>query len=86
MTNAHYFDQDPVVEGEADAAVRDMARRQFGLSLVVGFVLLAVAGLTVMRASHDVPVQTVQQHHRVIQVQPAQTEASEPARLAPTKS
>ena len=85
MTSAHYFDEDPVVEGEADAVVQEMARRQFGVSLAVGFVLLAVAGLTVMRASHDVPVQTVQQHHRIIQVQPAQTEAAEPAPVAPTK-
>jgi hypothetical protein len=86
MTNAHYFDEDPVVEGEADAVVQEMARRQFGVSLAVGFVLLAVAGLTVMRAGHDVvPVQTVQQHHRIIQVQPAQTEVAEPAPVAPTK-
>jgi hypothetical protein len=85
MTNAHYFDEDPVVEGEADAAVQDMARRQFGISLVVGFAMLAVAGLAVMRASHEAPVQTVQQHHRIIQPQPAQTEAAEPAPVAPTK-
>jgi hypothetical protein len=85
MTNAHYFDEDPVVESEADAVVQNMARRQLGVSLVVGFVLLAVAGLTVMRTTHDVSVQTVQQHHRIVQPQPAQTEAADPAPLAPTK-
>jgi hypothetical protein len=79
MTNAHYFDENPLIEGEADAVVRDMARRQFGVSLVVGFALLAVAGLTVLRTNHDAPVQTAQQHHRIIRVQPPQMQTAEPA-------
>ena len=84
MTNAHYFDEDPLVESESDAAVQNMARRQFGMSLAVGFALLAVAGVTVMRASHQAPLQATAQH-KIIRVEAPQTQMAEPALAAPTK-
>lgn len=84
MTNAHYFDENPLVENEADAAVRNMARRQFAVSLAVGFALLAVAGLTVMRTSHEAPAQMTAQH-RIIRVEAPKTQIAEPTLQAPTK-
>ena len=84
MTNAHYFDEDALVESEVDEVVQNMARRQLAMSLVVGFALLAVAGLTVMRGGHEAATQTVAQH-RIIRVEAPQTQMAEPALQAPTK-
>jgi hypothetical protein len=84
MTNAHYFDEDPLVENAVDGAVQDMARRQFGMSLAVGFALLAVAGVTVLRGSHEAPMQATAQH-RIIRIEAPQTQMAEPALAAPTK-
>jgi hypothetical protein len=87
MTNAHYFDEDPLVEGEVDGAVREMARRQFGVSLAVGFALLAIAGLSVMRASHEAPAQMAQvaAHHRIIRVEAPQPQFAQPVQQAQPK-
>lgn len=51
MTEDRIFDG-----GECDAGLADMqamARRQFSVSLVVAFALLAVAGVTMVSAPHE---------------------------------
>jgi len=49
MSTADYFGDDPVEFGAADAG--GLARRQFVLSLMVGAILLAGAGVLACRAA-----------------------------------
>lgn len=87
MKNAPYFDEDPLMEGEADRAVQEMARRQFGVSLFVAFVLLAVAGLTVMKTTHIAPLEPIETaaHHRMAPAQEPPTDFAQPAQQTMTK-
>jgi hypothetical protein len=52
-------------EGLADADIQAMARRQFGVSVVVGLALLAVVALIAMRTSNFAPAE-VTAHHRIV--------------------
>lgn len=79
MRNARYFDEDPIEASLVDSEVRSMAQRQFGVSLVVGFVLLAAAGLATVRGTHEAPVQEAAAHHRIIRVEAPQVEMAQPA-------
>jgi hypothetical protein len=42
VIDADYFDEVPADAAVVDSAVQEMARRQFGVSLVVGLMFLAV--------------------------------------------
>lgn len=88
MTNARYFDEGAEEAGSdagaADYAVRAMARRQFGVSLVVGFALLAVAGLIAVQSPRGASTQTAARH-RIVMPQAPQVEFAAPMAQAPTK-
>jgi hypothetical protein len=85
MTSDQYFDEDPIEAGIADSDVRSMARRQFGISLVVGFALLAVAGLIAVRATPGAPVEMAARH-RIIKIEAPQSEFAQPAQAAPVQA
>ena len=72
MIDAQYFDEEPADSVSADSAVREMARRQFGLSLVVAFALLAVAGLIAVRAPREETIAVKAAPHRIVGVQAPQ--------------
>jgi hypothetical protein len=67
MKNAPYFDEDTLEAGIADGEVRAMAHRQFGISLVVAFALLAVAGLIATRAPRAETTADTTVHHKIVQ-------------------
>jgi hypothetical protein len=67
MTNAPYFDEDTLEAGIADGEVRAMAHRQFGISLVVAFALLAVAGLIAVRAPREETIAATSVHHKIVE-------------------
>jgi hypothetical protein len=67
MANAPYFDEDTLEAGIADGEVRAMAHRQFGISLVVAFALLAVAGLIAVRAPHDQATAEMVVRHKIVE-------------------
>jgi hypothetical protein len=75
MTEAPFFDDDVIETPTADGPVRAMARRQFGISLVVGFALLAVAGIVAMQSAHQTPAE-VASRHRIIRVEAPQLAAT----------
>jgi hypothetical protein len=87
MRDAHYFDEDAVIEGEADDAVHEMARRQFGMSLAVGLALLAGAGLMAVRVGPQAPANSVEMaaRHRIIRVEAPQTQVAGPSQQAPVR-
>jgi hypothetical protein len=62
MSDGRYFDDENADAGVADRAVNVMARRQFGISLIVGLALLAAAGLMAVGARHETPVGMVARH------------------------
>jgi hypothetical protein len=81
MTDARYFDEDAY---DADAGERDvqaMARRQFGISLVVGFALLIAAGLTAVTTLHAAPAPSVEMtaRHKIIRIDAPRIEVAQPA-------
>jgi len=79
MTQSREFDEDAVIEGQADEVVQAMARRQFAVSLAVGFALLAIAGLTLVRpgASRDV-LQETASRHRVVPAESRPVDVAQP--------
>ena len=78
MTNAPYFDEDALEASTADGEVRAMAQRQFGISLIVAFALLAVAGMMAVRAPHDEATVATAAPHRIAGVQAPQMVAAQP--------
>jgi hypothetical protein len=72
MIDAEYFDEEPADAAVVDSAVQEMARRQFGVSLVVGLMFLAVAGLVAVRAPHDETIAVQSPPHRIAGVQAPQ--------------
>ena len=78
MTNAAYFDEEASDAGTDDAEVRSMAHRQFGISLVVAFALLALAGLIAVRAPHDEANLGTAAPHRIAGVQAPQMVGAQP--------
>ena len=72
MIDAEYFDEEPADAAVVDSAVQNMARRQFGVSLVVGLMFLAVAGLIAVRAPHDETIAVQAAPHRIVGVQAPQ--------------
>ena len=70
MIDAEYFDEEPADAAGVDSAVQDMARRQFGISLVVGLMFLAVAGLIAVPREETIAVQAAP--HRMVGVQAPQ--------------
>jgi len=77
MTDARYFDEDALDVVSADSAVRDMARRQFGVSLVVAFALLVAAGLASVKGIHVAPAEMTAQH-KIIRVEAPRMEIAQP--------
>ena len=77
MSDAWYFDEDYRETSLADSAVQAMARRQFGISLVVAFALLAAAALTAVRASHETSAEMAVPH-KVVQVDAPRMEIMRP--------
>ncbi|WP_158817660.1 hypothetical protein [Methylocapsa sp. S129] len=65
MTNGRYFDGDHVDVALTDGAVNVMARRQFGISLIVAFALLAAAGLIALRIHHETAAGMAARPHNV---------------------
>ena len=63
MSNDRYFDDARTDRDNIDGAVNLMARRQFAISLIVAFALLAAAGLTAAGARHETPAGMVARHH-----------------------
>jgi hypothetical protein len=84
MTEARYFDEDEREVGLADDAVQIMARRQFAVSLVVAFALLAAAGLAVANGFHAAPYE-VAARHKIIRIEAPRIEIAQPALNAMTK-
>jgi hypothetical protein len=72
VIDADYFDEVPADAAVVDSAVQEMARRQFGVSLVVGLMFLAVAGLVAVRAPHDETIAAQAAPHRIAGVQAPQ--------------
>ena len=72
MIDAEYFDEESAEASAVDSAVQDMARRQFGVSLVVGLMFLAVAGLIAVRAPHGETMAAQPAPHRIAGVQAPQ--------------
>jgi hypothetical protein len=62
MTNAPYFDEEPLDAAADDGEVRAMAHRQFGISLVVAFALLAAAGLIAVKSPRGAPLEMTARH------------------------
>jgi hypothetical protein len=54
MAAFRYFDEENA--GAADSGANVMARRQFGISLVVALALLAAAGMMAAGDRHETPV------------------------------
>jgi hypothetical protein len=77
MSEARYFDEDVIDAGAVDAAVRDMARRQFTASLVVAFALLAAASLMAIWGAHSGPVEA-STPHRIVKIEAQRTLIAEP--------
>jgi hypothetical protein len=84
MTDAGYFDEDAREAALDDDVVQEMARRQFGISLVVAFALLAVAGVATVKGIHAAPAEMTA-HHRIIHVEAPQTEMAQPSVSATPK-
>ena len=61
-----YFDQDAFDVASANREVQEMARRQFGVSLVFGFALLALAGLTALTGSRESSLEIFAQRRHVV--------------------
>jgi hypothetical protein len=78
MTDARYFDEDASDAGLVDSDERDMARRQFGVSLVVAFALMAVAAVTAMENIRKAPVERTVRH-KIIRIEAPRIEVAEPA-------
>jgi hypothetical protein len=72
VIDADYFDEVPADAAVVDSAVQEMARRQFGVSLVVGLMFLAVAGLVAVRAPHDETIAVQTAPNRIAGVQAPQ--------------
>jgi hypothetical protein len=72
MIDAEYFDEEPADAAGVDSAVQDMARRQFGISLAVGLMFLAVAGLIAVRAPREETIAVQAAPHRMVGVQAPQ--------------
>jgi len=85
MSDAPFFDEDALIESEADEAVHEMARRQFGVSLAVGFALLAIAGLMAVETTHRTSTEMVARHRIVVPAAAPQTETAQPVQHALTK-
>lgn len=87
MSDAPYFDEDALIEGEADQAVHEMARRQFGVSLAVGVALLAIAGLMAMETARQAPAdaQMTARHRIIVPAAAPQTETAQPVQHTLTK-
>ena len=62
MSDGRCFDDENADAGVADRAVNVMARRQFGISLIVALVLLAAAGLMAVGVRHETPVGMAARH------------------------
>jgi hypothetical protein len=78
MTNAPYFDEEAHDAATDDGEVRAMAHRQFGISLVVAFALLVVAGLMAVRAPHDEASVAMAAPHKIAGVQAPQMVGAQP--------
>ena len=83
MSDGGYsFDDDASDADFGGASIQAMARRQFGVSLVVGLAMLAVAGLAVVGERHPAPLEMAARHNvihaeaPVAVAQPAPSEAS----------
>jgi hypothetical protein len=89
MSNVQYFDEETGYFDEeaagVDDAVQAMARRQFGVSLVVAFALLAIAGLAAAQAPRNAPAQQMAARHKIIRVEAPQFVVAQPAAPAMTK-
>jgi Tfp pilus assembly protein PilX len=62
MSDGRYFDDENADADVADRAVNVMARRQFGISLIVALALLAAAGLMAVGVRHETPVGMAARH------------------------
>jgi hypothetical protein len=60
MAGFRYFDEEKI--GVADSAANVMARRQFGISLIVALALLAAAGVMAAGVRHETPVGMAARH------------------------
>jgi hypothetical protein len=65
MRDGRYFDGDGADAARTDGAINVMARRQFGISLIVAFALLAAAGLMAAGIGHEKAAGMAARRHNV---------------------
>lgn len=83
MTAGRYFDDDCPDLGLSDGAVNAMARRQFAISLIVGFALLAAAGFMALGVVHEKPAGMAARHD-IVGAETSRTEVAQAALKAMT--
>jgi hypothetical protein len=87
MSDARYFDEDAYDAPVSDSDVQAMARRQFGISLVVGFALMVAACLMAVTTLRAAPASSVEMtaHHKIIRIDAPRIEVAQPAQNALTR-
>jgi hypothetical protein len=87
MSDARYFDEDAYEVPASDQDVQAMARRQFGISLVVGFALMAAACLMAVTTLRAAPAASVEMtaHHKIIRIDAPRIEVAQPVQNSLTR-
>ena len=76
---ARYFGEDVLEENAVDAAVQDMARRQFAISAVVAVALMAVGGYFALTATQPPAMEPTIAHHKILKPGAPQLEFAQPS-------